>query len=610
MAYTDLGNIPERVRGLRARAQSRDIRNAEVQAIRRGQFDAVAPDLFGGIFKKPVVANMIDTTARDMAAVLAPLPAVNCSSSSMLSDTSKSFADRRTKIANSYITQSNLAVGQLTGADQYNTFGQMVYCVEPDFETKSPKIRIEDAIGTYAVVDSSGRTREVARVFLKDWYQLCADYPELESRAKDHPESYASGKIECIKYVNDKVTVVYLPTVKNLVLEYMTNPWGFCNYHVATRPGVDDEIRGAYDDVIYVQFARHRLESLLIEGVEKSVRAPLVVGDDVDNVPYGPDSVIRTRGGAGSVGRARIDMPPGAFSAGQMLKDEIHIGAMAPEARSGNIDASVVTGRGVQQLMAGFSSQIAAAQTVFKHAIECVVEMCFRMDEALWPNEKKEIKGRQAGVPYAITYTPKKDIDGDYTVSATYGFAAGLDPNKSLVFLLQADGAGVISKDYLRRNLPVDIDAAEEELKIAVEQSRGALIQSFAALSQSIPQMVAAGGDATTVINQQAVFIRLLQKGKSVEDAAAEAIKPPPPPPAPPADALGAPGGGLGGGPTGAGPKGFDSATGLPAQLQPGLATEGPQGRPDLNMLLAGLTAQGNPNLQANVSRLKPTGSG
>jgi hypothetical protein len=177
MAYTDLGNIPERVRGLRARAQSRDIRNAEVQAIRRGQFDAVAPDLFGGIFKKPVVANMIDTTARDMAAVLAPLPAVNCSSSSMLSDTSKSFADRRTKIANSYITQSNLAVGQLTGADQYNTFGQMVYCVEPDFETKSPKIRIEDAIGTYAVVDSSGRTREVARVFLKDWYQLCADYP-------------------------------------------------------------------------------------------------------------------------------------------------------------------------------------------------------------------------------------------------------------------------------------------------------------------------------------------------------------------------------------------------------------------------------------------------
>lgn len=610
MAFTDLGMIPERVRGLRQRNQQRDVRNSEIQAVRRGNFDAVAPDLFGGIFKKPVVANLIDTSARDMAAVMAPLPAINCSSSSMVTETAKRFADKRTKIANSYVSDSNLEVQHLTGCDQYITFGQQVYAVEPCWEEQKPKIRIKDGIGAYGVVDSSGRTSEIAMVFYKDWYQICADYPELEVIGKEFPMAYASGTIEVVHYVNKQRTVCYLPHMRNYVLEDAPNPWGFCNYHLARRPGLDDEVRGAFDDMIYVQFARHRLESLLIEGVEKSVRAPLVVGEDVDDVAYGPDSIIHTRGGAASVGRARIDMPPGAFTAGEMLKQELHIGTMAPEARSGTIDASVVTGRGVQQLMAGFSSQIAAAQTVLKHAIECVVEMCFAMDEALWPNITKEVTGKQAGVPYAITYKPSKDIAGDHSVTATYGFAAGLDPNRALVFLLQADGAGVISKDYLRRNLPVDIDAAEEETKIAVEQSRNALIQSFAALAQSIPQMAAMGGDPTEPIRQMANFIQLLEKGKTVEQAATEALAPPPPPPAPVAGpdvaAAGAPDG-LGGG---GGAPGFDQATGLPGQLKPGLATEGPNGRPDLNMLLAGLTSRGAPNLQANVSRLKPTGTG
>jgi hypothetical protein len=39
--------------------------------------------------------------------------------------------------------------------------------------------------------------------------------------------------------------------------------------------------------VIWIQLARHRLQMLKMEGIEKSVRAPLVVTPDVGEVPLG-----------------------------------------------------------------------------------------------------------------------------------------------------------------------------------------------------------------------------------------------------------------------------------------------------------------------------------
>lgn len=600
-----LGAIPSRVKSLRARYADRDSRMAEVQAVRRGNFEAIAPDLFSDEFRKPIVANMIDTAARDVAAVLAPLPAFNCSASSMLSDRAKNFADKRTKIVNGYIAHSKLEWQMLSGADRYNTYGLMLMCIEPDFDNKRPLVKVEDSIGAYPVWNSFGMTTEVALVTRRDWFSLCADYPQLEQGNYRSRFAHAVGnldqKVEVVKHVTGKRIVCYLPDMGNCILEDIPNLLGRCPYVAVQRPNLDEEIRGAYDDVIWVQLARHRLQMLLLEGVDKAVRSPLVVPNDVHDVPYGSDAVVRTAQGVNSVGRARLDMPAQAFGAVEQLANEQRLGAMSPEARGGSIDASVVTGRGVQQLMAGFSSQISAAQTVFKYALECVVDICFEMDEKFWPNESKEVRGQDAGVPYSIRYTPERDIDGDHSVDISYGFAAGLDPNRALVFLLQADGAGIISKDYLRRALPVGINAAEEEKKILVEQSRNAIIQAFSALSQSIPQLAATGMDPMPIIQQQARFIALLQKGKSVEEAATEALTPPEPPPG--AAEEGGPPGAEGSAP----PGGFNDS-GLPANMKPGLATKGPNGRPDLNMMFAGLTGGGNPNLQAGVSRYLPTG--
>ena len=75
----------------------------------------------------------------------------------------------------------------------------------------------------------------------------------------------------------------------------------------------------------------------------------------------------------------------------------------------------------------------------------------------------------------------------------------------------------------------IDLNAVEEEKKIQIEQSRMALVQAFSALSQSIPQLAAAGQDVTQVITAQAKFIKALSDGKTVEVAVEVAMAPPKP---------------------------------------------------------------------------------
>jgi hypothetical protein len=36
----------------------------------------------------------------------------------------------------------------------------------------------------------------------------------------------------------------------------------------------------------------------------------------------------------------------------------------------------------------------------------------FEMDEKLWPDRVKAVRGQEAGVPYEITYPPSEDIAG------------------------------------------------------------------------------------------------------------------------------------------------------------------------------------------------------
>jgi hypothetical protein len=525
-----VSQISARVESLRSRSSERDRRQLDVLAVRKGQISQVYPEFFPEGVDANVVANFIDIVARDLSEVMAPLPAVNCSAANQVSDRARVFADKRTRIATNYFSNSDLQVQMYQGADQYITFGFVPFIVELDEEAGLPRIRIESPIGAYPEFDRYGRCIAFAKKYSLTLAELVAQYPEFEIQllGADRYEQNLDARIDLIRYYDKDQSTIFIPSRNNLVLSQVKNPLGKMQVVVAKRPSLDGEMRGQFDDVLGIQLLRNRFALLAMEAAEKSVQAPIVVPGDVQELQLGGDAIIRTNSPAG-VRRVDLNIPPGAFTEQQVLLNELRTGTRYPESRTGNIDASIVTGQGVQALMGGFDTQVKSAQAIFASALKDVISICFEMDEILF-NFVKTIRGVDAGSPYSLEYTPSKDIKGDYTADVRYGMLAGLNPAQGLIFMLQALGGKLISKDMAMRELPFGINVTQEQEKIEVEEMRNALVGSLQAYTQAIPQLAASGGDASDIVKKIAQVIKARQKGISIEDAIEDIFTPELPP--------------------------------------------------------------------------------
>lgn len=577
--------VISRVMALRYRSTSRDMRNGDVQMVRQGKISQVYPNFFPDGIDQNVVANFIDVVARDFAEVFAPLPAVNCSAVNQTSDRARKFADTRTRIASNYFAHSQMDVQMFNGADMYITYGFLPFIIELDEEAKLPRIRLENPVGAYPEFDRYGRCIAFVKRYSLTLSELVAQYPDYERQILG-PDGYKqdlNGMIEMIRYYDKDQSLIYLPSRSNFMLSQVPNPMGKMMVIVAKRPSVDGELRGQFDDVLGIQLLRNRFALLAMEAAEKSVQSPIVLPNDVQELQLGGDAVIRTANPQG-VRRVELTLPQGAFNESQLLNEELRVGARYPESRTGNVNASVVTGEGVNALLGAFDTQVKSAQTIFAAALREVLSLCFEVDEKLF-DESKTIRGIDSGSPYSVTYTPSKDIKGDYSADVRYGMLAGLNPAQGLVFMLQALGGKLISKDLAMRELPFGVNVTLEQERIETEDLRTALMGSLSAMTQAIPQMITQGQDPTDLVKKIAAVIQARQKGIQIEDAIEEIFAPENPP---------------------AGAEQQVEQPSVPSA--PGASAGGtpPQGPPDVQTLLAGLGSQGQPTGGVSTKQATP----
>jgi hypothetical protein len=576
-------DIAAKVSRLQTQYAQRDGRMRDVLSVRQGDISKVYPAMFSEEYSKPLVANIIDVSARDLAEAMAPLPSFNCSASNMVSDSARKAADLRGRIANYYVDRSELGVQMYTGADWYNTYGQLIGRVELDYEGKQPMIQLINPFGAYPEIDRFGRCLSLTQIVGMDAQTLASMYPEFADQIMNKNQ-YQPGSpyLSMVRYHDKDQDTIYLPDRKDLVLARTPNPIGECMVRVAMRPSIDGQARGQYDDVLGVQLARARFAVLQIQAAEKSVQAPIAIPQDVQELALGPDSIMRSANPQ-AIRRVPLELPAGVFSESQVLERELRLGARYPETRSGNIDASVVTGRGVQALQAGFDTQIKAAQGQFARLFMELVSICFKVDEKIFGNTIKEIRGIDDGTPYTLKYNPAKAINGDYTVDVRYGIMSGMNPNNATVALLQMRSDKLVSRDYVRRELPIEINVTQEEQKVDIEEMRDALRTAVAQTALAIPQLVAQGQDPTRILNSFAEMIKGRQKGLSIESVVEKAFAPEPQPEMPEM-APQAPEAGM-----------APAPASQPSMEQPGGAApapggpQAPQGRPDIASLLASI---------------------
>ena len=520
-----------KVQALKLRYSGRDSRMADILEVRRGNMVNVAPEFFPEGMSKPMIANFIDVAARDISEVLAPLPSFNCQTTNVTSDRAKKNADTRTMIANNYVQFARLQTQMYTGADYYGTYGFLPIVIEPDTEARLPRIRIENPIGAYPEFDRYGRVVAYSKRYVKTIAELLVDFPEysnqiLDGNSIDDVDVYST--LEMIRYEDADQITLFLPTRQNLVLRSAPNPMGEVMVRIARRPGVDDEPRGQFDDILWAQIARARFALLAMDAAEKSVNAPLAIPNDVQEFTFGPDAILRSQNPQ-AIRRVGLDVPPAAFQEAELLQREMRMGARYPEGRSGTIDASVITGQGVQALLGAFDTQVKTGQQILADVFEDVLSLCFKMDEMLFPGEKT-INGVNNGSPYELKYDSKKDIKGEHSIQVRYGLMSGLDPSRALIFSLQALGADLISRDFIMRELPWSMNVTGEQERIDIQKMRDNLNASMNALAQAIPQMATQGQDPSDIVSKMAQVIKERQSGTSIEDAVGKIFTPAPAP--------------------------------------------------------------------------------
>lgn len=592
----------DRFTSLEATQQERQSRAAMVSAARRGEFNTVMPGVFPSNWPKPVIANILDVTARDLAEVLARMPAVDCTSSTLVSNSSKKRSSKRTKIALYYIEHSRLKLQLYTGCDWFFSFAAMPVVVEPDWDSNCPRFRVDDPRGAYWETDFYGNVKIYAKKWQDTISSLCAKFEDVADHIRHNSNrSFPDddgNKLDVVQmYVGDQI-VLFLPEREGLVLRRTKHRLGRPPVVIAERPKWDEAGRGQFDDVMWVWLARARMAVYGLEAADKAIRAPLAVPEDVTNISFGADAIIRTNE-PDKVRRVPIELPQSSLIEAQVLDKEIADGSRVPAARRGDVEASIITGRGVEALTAVYSTQIATAQDVIGDCLRRLVEMAFEMDETYWPDQTKTVRGVASGAPFEESYTPGKDINGDYSVSVTYGMTAGMDPNRAIVFLLQLRADQAIDRDTMQRMLPFEVDVEQLQRRIDNEQMTDAMKQGMFALLANAPMMSQQGMDPLQTLQRAAQIIKARENGTPFHEAVLEAFTPEPPP-------------------EGAAPAGEDPLAMLQALAGGGGASSGPpqepgdnsfQGAgaaPDVAMVLAGLTNGGQPNMQYNVSRRIP----
>lgn len=588
---------------LRAKFGKRDANMALVERVRAGEMHEV-PEMaqyFSDDLPRATTANTVKVAAEDMANVMGALPALACASGNGTSQADQKRAEKKNKIGNFYWSQSRLDEEFTRAADHYNSYGVAVLCVEPAFERRLPLIRVENPKGFYYLRDRFGRVVECTKEWQQEVDELAALFPEHEEQLRI-PGRGDSGIVTVVRYSHkDYGTMLFVPERGNVVLSrFPSTVEGELPYFVAERPTLSDVPGGKFDEAIWIMYAKVIMAHYMFRAAERSINAPLVMPTDVGDIEEGIDAVMLTNNMRPGYGILPLNVPNQIFAYSEVLDQDTKEAAGYPDARTGGVKASIITGRGVEALMGTFDTQIKAAQTRFKRLLEDATAYCFKLDVKMWPNRPTVCEGINLGKSYRFVYTPAKDIGENTACTVSYGFGLGNSPAQAMLMQMQLETAEYISKKTVRNNLPWPIDAEAEQQEIDTQRLNQAMMSGVAAYAQALGVQIQQGTPADQVMAPLVKLYNLRQKGKALHEAIAEAFTPPEPevselPSVGPGEEAGAAGGPMAGGP---------GSSGLLPGVAPGQAGRPPGGLPDIMTLAAGLRGtSASPNVQATTLR-------
>lgn len=257
------------------------------------------------------------------------------------------------------------------------------------------------------------------------------------------------------EYIDSSGTyLMALDDESGTLLDWVPNPVPFGPaFELARRPSFD-VLKGQYDHVIGLMAMMAKLNVLAYIANEDAVfRETNITGDVIgDTYKRGRHATNYLTPGS-TVNKPSNDISFQVFNQIDRVERQLRIGTNYSVVQDSESPNAFATGRGLDKLTDSSSANVEEYQLAMRYAIEGIDAKRLAWEEVNYGSAEKQINGVVRGVKVRETYTPTKDIAGDYDSRRVYGVMAGWDQAEVIVTGLQLLQAEAIDVETFQDNL-------------------------------------------------------------------------------------------------------------------------------------------------------------
>ena len=458
-------------------------RIAKYDAIVDGRWNTVWPD-GTATEDMPKVAEYVSGDTEDLAGLVAgPEPTITVPQKDD-KPASVENALRRQQTLYTYRRLNKLKrLRKKTAIDLVST-GLACWVGWPDFNSYFPRIYRKDPRIVYpdpALDDPAELSSLVVRYVTKT-RMLVAQYPKLipelftasEIRYGDLRES--NEQLEIIEFYDKSwcIKVIHRGArdarFKNRTITFaqLPNLTGKPMAMIAYRESADGRFRGQFDKAIPPLGTANKLMELHLAQQADMIFAEKIVRGSFDNPEdVGPGATLYTMDYQSNIERAEVaNSSQQMYQDVSLLLDQSREAAGIPQGRHGAVDQNIISAQGINALMGKYATAVTGYQESIGDLEQRAYSLMLEIDEKYLDAEDKQLAGIAGGRSFTGTYTPSKDIVGQYENRVTYPAGSSMDSYNRSVQAVTQTQYGIISRRKameLSDNVE-DVDAMEAEI--------------------------------------------------------------------------------------------------------------------------------------------------
>lgn len=453
----------------------------EMASVYEGQLPSKYDRYFPGNEERHIV-NLIRLAWDDLATSVGRLPDLRADTRN-LTDREQKRAGMLERIGFHYLRgaePSGKILMWMAGWDLVG-LGAMSLLVVPDAKDKQPRITIRDPRTAYPKAAKKVRNQIVTLEDMIYDYELDAKTAEeMGFRGKTDEAGNKQDTVRILEYVDSDQWVVCSDggTVKRT-----EHGLGICPATYGNTFSPNQAHLGQFQDQLSLMVAVSRILTQKLAFGDRVVYPLMWVRGHQGTVRIGPH-VLNKLGPQGEMGQIAPPVQLQADRDLEILERFSRILNRNPEVRQGEIQTkgTYTSAKTLEQLAEAIDTVIGRMWDIMGVTIQHTLEVCYRMDEALWPNVPKVIVGSRRGRTYTDEYLPTKDINGHYRVNVDYGF--GLGGYQGFLMQLQAKDARLQSRRGAIEEMPGTFDVDEKMREIEIEALDDATQAAFLAQAQ------------------------------------------------------------------------------------------------------------------------------